>query len=101
MLVITCYGTVGFSGSIGLVGVTGLNTLAASMLNLSTVCCVSLVGDTSRLDKSIGSNMGGGRSCCDVLTLRVLVIVGDCTGVACLLKGDITPGLGPVSVIHG
>ena len=90
--VVTCSGSVGFSGSIGSVGVTGLNTLAVSVLNLSTVCCILLVGNRPNSDRSIGTNTDVG-SCC-VLALRVLVI----TGVAHLLKGDVTPGLGPVPV---
>jgi len=54
-----------------------------------------------RLDKSIGSNIDVGGNCCGVLALGVLVIAGDCLGVDRLLKGDVTPGLGPVPVIHG
>jgi len=94
MSVVTCSGNVGFSGSIGSVGVAGLNTLAASMLNSSVTLYASSVGGTPRLDKSIGSNMDIG-SCC-VLLLGVLMIAGVCTGVSCLLKGDI---LGPAPVM--
>ena len=95
MLVVTCSGNVGFSGSIGCVGVTGLNTLAASMLNSSTVCCVLSVGNSPNSDRSIGANMDG--SCC-VLLLGVLVITGVSAGVVCLLNGDTTPCLGPLPV---
>jgi len=94
MLVVTCSSNVGFSGSIG---DTGLNTFAMSMLNSSTVCCVSLVGNRLNSDRSIGTNMDAS-SCC-VLLLGVLVITGVCTGVSHLLKGDVTPGLGPVPVM--
>jgi len=90
-------GTVGFSGSIG---VTGLNTLAVSVLNSSATLCASLVGSMPRLDKSIGSNMDVGGNCCGVLALRVLVIAGDHIGILCLLNGYVTPGLVPVPVIH-
>jgi len=99
MLVITCSGTVRFSGSIGSIGVTGLNTLAASMLNLSVTLCASSVGGMPRLDRSIRSNTDVHGNCCGVLTLGVLVIAGDCLGVNHLLKGDVTPGLGPVPVV--
>ena len=98
MSVVTCSGSVGFSGS---VSVAGLNTLAASMLNSSVILCALSVGSMPRLDKSIGLNMDVGRNCCGVLTLGVLVIAGDCLGVNRLLKGDVTPGLSPVPVIHG
>jgi len=94
MSVITCSGNVGFSGSIGCVGVSGLNTLAASMLNLSVTLYASSVGGTPRLDKSIGLNINAG-DCC-VLLLGVLVITGVCTGVSRLLKGDV---LGPTPVM--
>jgi len=95
MSVITCSGHVGFSGS---VGVAGLNTLAASVLNSSVTLCASSVGGRPRLDKSIGSNMDTG-SCC-VLLLGVLVIAGVSAGVVCLLKGDVIPGLGPLPITH-
>ena len=98
LLVVTCSGNIGFLGSISSVGVTGLNMLAASMLNSSTVCCVLLVGNRPNSDRSISTNTDVG-SCC-VLLLGVLVIAGVCTGVSHLLKGDITPGLGPVPVTH-
>jgi len=101
MSVVTCSGNVGFLGSIGSVGVAGLNTLAASVLNSSVILCASSVGGMPRLDKSIGSNMDVGGNCCGVLVLGVLVITGDCLGVDRLLKGDVTPGLGPVPVIRG
>jgi len=101
MLVITCLGNVGFLGSIGSVGVIGLNTLAASMLNSSVTLCASLVVGMPRLDKSIGSNTDVGGNCCGALALGVLVIAGDCLSVDRLLKGDATPGLGPVPVIRG
>jgi len=97
-LVISCSGTVGFLGSIG---VTGLNMLAASMLNSSVILCALSVGDMPRLDKSIGGNMGVSGNCCGVLTLGVLVIIGDCLGVLCLPKGYAIPGLGPVPDICG
>jgi len=95
MSVFTCSGNVRFSGSIGSVGVSGLNTLAASMLNSSVTLYTSSVGGTPRLDKSIGSNMNVG-GCC-VLLLGVLVIAGVCTGVSHLLKGDV---LGPAPVMR-
>jgi len=88
-------GTVRFSGS---VGVAGLNTLVASMLNSSVILCASSVGSRPRLDKSIGSNTDVG-SCC-VLLLGVLVITGVSAGVVHLLKGDVIPGLGPLPVTH-
>jgi len=94
--VVTCSGSVGFLGSIGSVGVTGLNMLAVSVLNSSTVCCVLSVGNRPNSDRSIGTSTDVG-SCC-VLALRVLVITGVRAGVAHLLKGDVTPGLGPVPV---
>ena len=97
MSVVTCSGNVGFSGSIG---VPGLNTLAASVLNLSVTLCASSVGGMPRLVRSIGSNTDASGNCCSVLTLGVLVIAGDCLGVDRLLKGDVTPGLGPVPVIR-
>ena len=93
MSVVTCSGNVRFSGSIGCVSISGLNTLAASVLNSSVTLYASLVGGTPRLDKSIGSNMDTG-SCC-VLLLGVLVIAGVCTGVSRLLKGDVL-GPGPI-----
>jgi len=96
--VVTCSGTVRFSGSIG---VTGLNTLAASVLNSSVTLCASSVGGMPRLDKSIGSNTDVSGNCCEVLALGVLVIAGDRIGVLCLLKGYATPGLVPVPVICG
>ena len=96
MSVITCSGSVRFSGSIGSLGVTGLNVLVASMLNSSTICCVSSVGSRPNLDRSNGTNTDVG-SCC-VLLLGVLVIAGVPAGVVRLLKGDVTPGLGPVPV---
>ena len=89
-----------FSGSIGSVGVTGLNTLAASVLNSSVTLCASLVGGMPRLDKSIGSNTDVCENCCGALALGVLVIAGDCLGINHLLKGDVTPALGPVPVIR-
>jgi len=92
---IPCSGNVGFSGSIGCVGVSGLNTLAASVLNSSVTLFASLVGGMPRLDKSIGSNMDVGGNCC-VLLLGVLVITGVCTGVSRLLKGDVL-GPGPIT----
>ena len=95
MSVITCSGNVGFSGSIG---VPGLNTLAASVLNSSVTLCASLVGGMPRLDKSIRSNTDVG-SCC-VLLLGVLVIAGVSAGVVHLLKGDVIPGLGPLPIMH-
>ena len=94
MSVITCSGNVGFLGSIGCVSVSGLNTLAASMLNSSVTLYASLVGGTPRLAKSIGLNMDTGNCC--VLLLGVLMIAGVCTGVSRLLKGDV---LGPAPVI--
>jgi len=97
---ITCSGTIGFSGSIGSVSVTGLNTLAVSMLNSSVTLCASLVGGMPRLDKSIGSNTDVGGNCCGILILGVLVITGDCAGILCLLKGYAIPGLVPVPVMH-
>ena len=97
MSVITCSGNVGFSGSIGSVGVTGLNMLAASMLNSSSVCHVSSVGNRPNSDRSIGTNMDVG-SCC-VLLLGVLVITGVSAGVVCLLKGHVTPGLSSLPVM--
>jgi len=99
LLVVTCSGNIGFSDSIGSVGVTGLNMLAASMLNLSVTLYALSVGGMPRLDKSIGSNTDVCGNCCGVLTLGVLVIAGDCLGVDHLLKGDVTPGLGPVPVM--
>ena len=98
--VVTCSGNIRFLGSIGSVSVTGLNTFAVSVLNSSIACCVSSVGGMPRLDKSIRSNMVGDRSCCGVLVLGVLVVVGVHAGVAHLLKGDVNPGLGPVPVMH-
>ena len=95
-LVITCSGTVRFSGSIS---VTGLNTLAPSVLNSSVILCPLLVGGTPRLDKSIGLNTDLGGNCCRVLILGVLVIAGDHVGVAHLLKGYDIPGLVPVPVM--
>jgi len=95
MSVITYSGNVRFSGSIGCVGVSGLNTLAASMLNSSVTLYASSVGGMPRLDKSIGSNINAG-GCC-VLLLGVLVIAGVCTGVSRLLKGDV---LGPAPVMR-
>jgi len=95
MSVATCSGNVGFSGSIG---VAGLNMLAANVLNLFTVCCVSSVGNRPNSDRSIGANMDVS-SCC-ILLLGVLVIAGVPAGVVRLLKGDVTPGLGPVPVMH-
>jgi len=94
MSVVTCSGNVGFSGSIGSVSVSGLNTLAASVLNSSVTLYALSVGSIPRLDKSIGSNMNVG-GCC-VLLLGVLVIADVCTGVSRLLKGDV---LGPAPVI--
>ena len=94
MSVVTCLGNDGFSGS---VGVAGLNTLAASVLNSSAVCCVLSVGNSPNLDRSIGANMDG--SCC-VLLLGVLVITGVSAGVVRLLNGGVTPGLGPRPVMH-
>ena len=91
---VTCSGNVGFSGSTGSVGVTGLNTLAASMLNLSVTLYASSVDGMPRLDKSIRSNTDVGGNCC-VLLLGVLVIAGVCTGVSPLLNGDIL-GPGPI-----
>jgi len=93
MSVVSCSGSVGFLDS---VGVAGLNTLAASMLNSSVILYASLVGGMPRLDKSIGSNMDVG-SCC-VLPLGVLVITSVSAGVVRLLKGNVTPGLGPLPV---
>jgi len=98
MLVVSCSGNVRFSGS---VGVAGLNMLAASVLNSSVTLCASLVVGMPRLDKSIRSNMDVSGNRCGVLVLGVLVIAGDCLGVDHLLKGDVTPGLGPVPVIRG
>ena len=76
---IPCSGTVGFSGSIGCVGVSGLNTLTASMLNSSVILFASSVGGTPRLDK-----------------FGVLEITGVCTGVSRLLNGDVL-GPGPIT----
>jgi len=91
---IPCSGNVGFSGSIGCVGVSGLNTLAASVLNSSVILFASSVGGTPRLDKSIGSNTNVG-GCC-ILLLGVLEITGVCTGVSRLLNGDVL-GPGPIT----
>ena len=96
-------GNVGFLGSIGYSGsisVTGLNTLAASVLNSSVTLCASSVGSMPRLNKSISSNMGVSGNCCGVLLLGVLVIAGDCFSVVCLLKGYAIPGLGLVPDMH-
>jgi len=94
MSVITCSGNVGFSGSIGSVSVTGLNMLAANVLNLSVILFASSVGGTPRLDKSIRSNTNV--SGCCVLLLGVLEITGVCTGVSRLLNGDVL-GPGPIT----
>jgi len=93
MSVFTCSGDVGFSGPIGCVGVSGLNTLAASVLNLSVILFASSVGGRPRLDKSIRSNTNVG-GCC-ILLLGVLEITGVCTGVSHLLNGDVL-GPGPI-----
>ena len=92
-----------FSGSIGCLGsvsVTGLNTLAVSVLNSSVILCALSVGSMPRLDNSIGSNIGVSGNCCGVLMLGVLVIAGDCLSVVHLLKGYAIPGLVPVPVIR-
>jgi len=94
MSVITCSGNVGFLGSIGSVGVAGLNMLAASVLNSSVTLFASSVDGTPRLDKSIGSNTNVG-GCC-ILLLGVLEITGVCTSVSRLLNGDVL-GPGPIT----
>jgi len=90
---IPCSGNVRFSGSIGCVSISGLNTLAASVLNSSVTLFASSVGSTPRLDKSISSNTNVG-GCC-ILLLGVLEITGVCTGVSHLLNGDVL-GPGPI-----
>ena len=96
-------GNVRFSGSIGCLGsisVTGLNTLAVSVLNLSVTLFASSVGGMPKLSKFISSNTGVGGNCSGVLVLGVLVIAGDHLSVVCLLNGYAIPGLGPAPDIH-